>query len=166
MFCSVCVMFISIRLCLNMGADSVELCVSVRLCPSMRTQGHLPGNNRERSRHVIRRWVFPNAVLSACWRGGMQMTRVQLWQTRSLGGNHHRWVRACVWERAGDRPWPPLRQSAVMIVFLCNKFMPNFFLQPVHLVLPSRLYSSARKYTLLFSAHNVNKWRRLLSSSR
>ncbi len=45
--------------------------------------------------------MFPNAVLSVCWRGGIQMTCVQLWRTRSLGGNHRRCV--CVRERQRER---------------------------------------------------------------
>lgn len=46
--------------------------------------------------------MFPNAVLSACWRGGIQMTCVQLWRTSSLGGNHPRCACVCELERGRE----------------------------------------------------------------
>lgn len=114
-----------------------------RICMCM--QGHLSGNNREQSRDVIRRWVFPNAVLSACWRGGIQMTCVQLWQTRSLGGNQCRCVCAGEWVC----PRLPLCQSAVMIVFVYHKFIQNLFCAlriQSNAFLPSIPSLPARKY--------------------
>lgn len=61
-------------------------------------------------------------------RARIQMTHVQLWLTRSLGGNHPRHV--CVWLRT-----PPC-QSEVTIVFIYYKIKPNHFSQHMHLVLP------------------------------
>lgn len=92
--------YASIQYWIMCGSVCVSLCVCV--WASVCVQGHLSGNSREQSRDVIRRWVFPNAVLSACWRGGIQMTCVQLWRTRSLGGNHPRCACVCEWERGRE----------------------------------------------------------------
>lgn len=93
-----CMMCILIRLHLNMWEWSIKLCVSPCVSVSARAcRDTCLGITGNRAGDMIRRWVFPNAVLSARWRGGIQMTCVQLWQTRSLEGNHHRCV--CVWLR-------------------------------------------------------------------
>lgn len=104
-----CMRFILIGLYLNMRVYSIELCVGPcaclcacvceRVCACRDTCLGIAGS---RAGDVIRRWVFPNAVLSARWRGGIQMTCVQLWRTRSLGGNHPRCACVCEWERGRE----------------------------------------------------------------
>lgn len=147
----------------NMLVYSIELCVSlcvplracIRVCVCV--AGHLSGNNREQSEDVIRRWLFPNAVLSVRRRGGIQMTCVLLWRTRSLGGNHSRCV--CVCDRGStcvsDIPCANLQS------WLCSCIKNSCqisFLQPIasapmySSLLHIYLYLTVRKYPFSHSS--------------